>query len=113
MTDHDNLISIVLRTSPSAGEIQRLIKEWRDATRFLSNVSKKISHPLYNQIIADGNAVVPSLLRDLKDNGPADWFWTLTTITGENPINENIAGNMTEMTAAWLEWRRKAGHLNN
>jgi hypothetical protein len=113
VTDRDNLTSIVLRTSPSAGEIQRLIKEWRDATRFLSNVSKKISHPLYNQIIAHGNVVVPSLLRDLKDYGPADWFWALTKITGENPISENIAGNMAEMTAAWLEWGRKAGHLND
>ena len=113
MTDRDNLTSIILRTSPSAEEIQRLIQEWRDATRFISNVSKKISHPLYNQIIAHGNVVVPSLLRDLKDHGPADWFLALTKITGENPISGNISGNMTEMTAAWLGWGRKAGHLND
>ena len=112
-TDRDNLTWIVLRTSSSAGEMTRLIKEWRDATRFLSNVSKKISHPIYNQIIAHGNLVVPSLLRDLKDNGPADWFWALTKITGENPITENMAGNMAEMTGAWLEWGRKTGHLND
>ncbi|RLS82223.1 MAG: hypothetical protein DWI02_02545 [Planctomycetota bacterium] len=60
MTDRDNLTSIILRTSPSAEEIQRLIQEWRDATRFISNVSKKLFHPLYNQIIAHGNVVVPS-----------------------------------------------------
>ena len=47
-TDRDNLTWIVLRKSSSAGEMKRLIKEWRDATRFLSNVSKKISHPIYN-----------------------------------------------------------------
>ncbi len=53
---------------------------------------------------------VPFILKDLIANGPDDWFWALSKITGENPITEDIAGDMNKMTEAWLTWARKAGY---
>lgn len=36
----------------------------------------------------------------------------LTAITDHNPITPEIAGNMVQMTQAWLQWGRKAGYVN-
>lgn len=82
----------------------RLAKSWKQATRFFGSVDDKVMHPLYQQIIGMGEAAVPLIIEDLKTNGPKDWFWALTAITGENPISEKIAGDMQSMTEAWLRW---------
>ena len=66
-------------------------------------------HPAYQQIIGMGWEVLPLILRDLKES-KADWFWALTAITGANPISEGIAGNITQMTEAWLQWARAKGY---
>lgn len=87
--------------------IPELIDQWKHETRLTSNVGKKTRHPAYQQIIFIGDAAVPYLLADLETNGPQDWFTALTTITGENPITEDIAGNMRAMTDAWLTWGRE------
>ena len=60
-----------------------------------------------------GEPAIPLILKDLADNGPNDWFWALTAITDENPITEEIAGNMVAMTEAWLQWGKGAGYLND
>ena len=57
-----------------------------------------------------GMDAVPFILKDLMTNGPDDWFWALSKITGENPITEDIAGDMNKMTEAWLLWARKSGY---
>jgi hypothetical protein len=60
-----------------------------------------------------GEAALPFILKDLAENGPDDWFWALTAITDENPITQDIAGNMAAMTEAWLQWGKKAGYLSD
>jgi hypothetical protein len=59
-----------------------------------------------------GELALPYILQDPADNGPDDWFWALAAITDENPITEEIAGDMTAMTEAWLQWGRKAEDNN-
>lgn len=88
-----------------------LAKHWRAETEFFSKVSKRVMHPAYQKIIGMGEHAIPLILQDLADNGPDDWFWALTAITDENPINEKIAGDMAAMTEAWLQWGRNAGYL--
>jgi uncharacterized protein YukE len=85
---------------------------WKRETRLISNVTKKAIHPAYQQIIALGDSAVPLILQDLATNGPEDWFWALTTITGDNPITEDSAGNMRAMAEAWLKWGLAKGYLN-
>lgn len=86
---------------------------WKSETKLFSNVTKRATHPAYQQIIGMGPAAVPYILRDLAEHGPNDWFWALTAITGENPISEAIVGNMTAMTEAWLQWAEAAGYLSD
>jgi hypothetical protein len=81
-----------------------LADRWKRETKFLSNVTAKSTHIAYQRIIGMGPAAVPFIIRDLEDNGPNDWFWALHAITGENPITEDIAGNMVSMTEAWTKW---------
>ena len=86
-----------------------LATKWKNETGLLSNVTKKCTHPAYQQIIGMGWESLPLILRDLKES-KADWFWALTAITGANPISEEIAGNTTQMTEAWLQWARAKGY---
>jgi hypothetical protein len=60
-----------------------------------------------------GESALPFILKDLADNGPHDWFWALTAITEENPITQDIAGNMVAMTEVWLRWGITAGYLKD
>ena len=93
-----------------AARFKRLAAVWKSETRFLSNVTRKATHPAYQAIIGMGELAVPFILQDLADNGPNDWFWALTAITEENPITEGMAGNMTAMTEAWLQWGVRTGY---
>jgi hypothetical protein len=88
----------------------RLAKAWKSETELVSKVTKRILHPAYQKIIGMGESAIPLILQDLAQNGPEDWFWALTAITDENPIPENIAGNMLAMTEAWLQWGKRAGY---
>jgi hypothetical protein len=93
-----------------AARFRELAAKWRAETKFVSNVSKRSLHPAYQRIIGMGEAVVPLILQDLQENGPDDWFWALSAITGENPITEGIAGNTDAMAQAWLKWGARAGY---
>lgn len=91
----------------------QLADKWKKETALIGPVSKKSMQPEYQQIIGMGESAVPWILSDLRENGPADWFWALTAITGENPITKDIAGNMSSMTEAWLKWGKAAGYLHD
>ena len=101
---------VAVRAAPALERRFSLLStKWKNETGLLSNVTKKCTHPAYQQIIGMGWEVLPLILRDLKESS-ADWFWALTAITGANPISEEIAGNITRMTEAWLQWARAKGY---
>jgi hypothetical protein len=85
-----------------------LAEQWKRETAYLSNVAKKAMHPAYQGIIGLGEPAVPLILEELQQD-PADWFWALAAITGENPVRESSAGNIEEMADAWLRWGREQG----
>ncbi|HLN32081.1 MAG TPA: hypothetical protein VK395_30400 [Gemmataceae bacterium] len=86
-----------------------LSETWKKDTEYLSKLSKKVMHPAYQRIIGMGRDAIPFILNDLKED-PADWFWALTAITGENPVAEASAGKVEEMAKAWLLWGRERGY---
>jgi len=90
-------------------DFRRLADTWKKQTGHLSNISKKCTHPAYQQIIGMGSTVIPFILRDLKKTRD-DWFWALTAITRENPIPARDAGYINRMTEAWLAWGRARGY---
>lgn len=92
---------------------KKLAKAWKSETELISKLTKRVMHPAYQKIIGMGEAALPFIFTDLAENGPDDWFWALTAITDENPITEGIAGNMSAMTEAWLQWGRNAGYLDD
>ncbi len=99
--------------SSAGGKFSELAEQWRRETCIYSNISKKWAHPAYQRIIGMGYPAVPLILRDMETNGPDHWFWALTSITGVNPITEDMAGNMAAMTGAWLEWGKNQGYLTD
>ncbi len=91
-----------------ARQFNDLANTWRKETGHLSNITKKCTHPAYQRIIGLGPGVVPLILGDLKASHD-DWFWALSAITGDNPITDSDAGNISLMTEAWLRWGRANG----
>lgn len=87
-----------------------LEKEWKESTPMLSSVTEIVMHPSYQQIIGMGVTAIPliflSMRRELDH-----WFWALSAITGENPVDIKHRGKIKEMTNAWLDWGLKNLYL--
>jgi plasmid stability protein len=106
------ILAATAATAPAAVTVekfQRLASAWHKAVAHHSSSSKRESHPAYQEIIAMGPAVVPSLLGDLEVKR-RHWFTALTAITGVNPVSESDAGNIPRMIDAWLLWGRTNGY---
>ncbi|MEX2119209.1 MAG: type II toxin-antitoxin system ParD family antitoxin [Pirellulales bacterium] len=89
---------------------EALSKEWKAQTRFMSSFTDMAMLPTYQRIIGLGPVAVPWLLQELE-NDPDYWFSALEAITGENPVPEELRGNLEGMAAAWLEWGRVHGYV--
>lgn len=87
-----------------------LATQWRNETAHISSLTRAVSHPAYYKIIGMGRAAVPLMLRRLREQ-PEFWFWALTSITREDPIPPDAAGNVRKMTKAWLDWGKGKGIL--
>ncbi len=87
----------------------KLAKKWKRDTMNLSSIGKMISHPAYLRIIGFGPKAIPLILNQMEKE-PDFWFWALKSITGEDPITEEILGNLKAMTKAWLDWGREHGY---
>ncbi|MCI0685204.1 MAG: hypothetical protein L0Y71_24155 [Gemmataceae bacterium] len=87
----------------------RLADSWERATAHLSSMSAASEHPIYQEIISLGPAVVPLLLRDLEGT-ERHWFIALRKLTGANPIPPSAAGNVPKMIDAWRHWAKENGY---
>lgn len=100
-----------LAVSQSTQErFHKLVANWKAKSRHLSNVAQISMVFSYQSIIGMGPEVVPLILAEL-DKEPDHWFWALEAITGENPVGDDIAGDMEASAKAWLQWGRKNGLL--
>jgi hypothetical protein len=82
---------------------------WRAETGHLSSSTKIVAHSAFREIIRLGPAVIPFMLRDLKQQ-PRLWVWALPEITGEDPVPAADRGDITKMTNAWLRWAEERGN---
>ena len=99
-------------TAPDAGErFRRLLAEWKEQSKYLSNTAQIAMLWPYQRIIGMGAAAVPLILREL-DTEPDQWFWALEAITEQDPVPPEAAGLVRPMAEAWLEWGRRQGYLN-
>src|SRR5262249_47475981 len=82
---------------------QRLVAEWKQLSRHLSNVAQMAMLKPYQKIIGMGLTAVPLILRELQRE-PDQWFWALEAITEENPVPPEAMGKVRLMAQAWIEW---------
>ena len=87
-----------------------LAEAWREGRGVTSSMTKIVMHPAYLQIIGMGPVALPMILRELQRN-PDFWFLALQSITGENPVPREHAGNLKEMTQDWLNWAKLKGQI--
>lgn len=87
------------------------IKTWRAETAFWSSSTQRSMHPSYQQIIGMGKPAVGLLLEEL-DRDPDWYFWALQSITGENPVPMDSAGDFRAMRECWLRWGAMHGYLS-
>jgi hypothetical protein len=95
-------------------KFQSLVAQWRAERKTTSSWTDDIVNcPSYHKIMGMGDAAVPLILAELKNEGdePDHWFWALHVITGENPVAEADAGNILKMANAWLIWGSKLEYV--
>lgn len=90
-------------------EFNLLVAQWKQETSLFSSLDKICMHPAYQRIIGMGEKILPLIFNELERN-PAHWFWALSAITGENPIQPEQRGNLRKMTQAWLDWANSHGY---
>lgn len=111
MSESQMTANTSLNSSSIRDRFLRLNSEWKAQSRYLSNTAQMALLKPYQRIIGMGTPVVPLLLEELARE-PDQWFWALESITGEDPVPPEAAGNVRAMAAAWIQWGRQHGLLN-
>ncbi|HKI38296.1 MAG TPA: hypothetical protein VKA46_40985 [Gemmataceae bacterium] len=89
---------------------RRLAAAWHQVCPTHPRNPVRYDHPVYQQIVGLGAAIVPHLLRTLREY-PRDWFWALHVITGADPVTPEERGSVSGLREAWLRWARERGYL--
>lgn len=87
-------------------QFEALAADWKERSKYLSNVRQMAMLEPYQRIIGLGRPAVPLILEDLRRE-PNFWFWALEAITGEDPVPPDTNGVVDRMVDAWLEWGRQ------
>src|SRR5271166_3493915 len=93
-----------------ARRFQGLATQWIAKSRYRSNTRAMRNHPVYQELVALGEPVVPLILAELELESNVSWFTVLAGITGENPVPPALAGHVDAMARAWIDWGRKRGY---
>ncbi len=91
-------------------KFNRLAKEWREETEFVSAANKIILNAAYQQIIGMGPSALPFIFSDLEMQAD-HWSWALVAIIGEDPIRPEDYGDLQKMRDTWLRWATEKGFL--
>lgn len=75
--------------------------QWYEETGHLSSASATLLNPHHLKIISMGKAVVPLILKELKER-PYHWFVALAVLTDEDPVKKD--STFKEAVKAWLDW---------
>src|SRR5262249_7967281 len=75
---------------------RRLVDEWKEQSRYLSDSRRMAMLPSYQRIIGMGLPAVPLILEELRGE-PDHWFWALEAITEENPVPAQTVGKVRQM----------------
>ena len=90
----------------------RLLEDWKDRVKLLSNEKQMVLLRPYQNIIGMGLPAVPLLLRELERD-PHWLFWALESITGTDPVPVEDRGNLAAMCNHWRAWGITEGFINS
>ena len=105
-------------TRPAVHSLEERFHEqasrWSEETAHLSSPAQAMQHPSYQAILGlaldDRNEVIRLMVRDLQENR-RPWFWALSYLTQENPIERRDVGKLDRMIRAWVRWGVAKGIL--
>ena len=88
----------------------RLVIQWHQERGITSSLSEMILCPSYQKIIGMGEAAVPLILAQMKEEGddPDHWSAALEAITGVDPVPEEACGDTVKMAEAWFVWAEES-----
>ena len=105
-----NLIASHFELAPyHKAQFAALVEDWKQ-TRGPVDVSQMVMHSAYQQIIGTGRAAIPLILEELRRESD-HWFWALSAITGEDPVEDEDQGRISRMREAWLDWGIDRGYI--
>lgn len=84
---------------------------WLEETKMSSNVYMTLKHPAHLSILNLGIEIIPFLLEDLQEHNN-HWFYTLSIITGENPIMPESLGDIEKISDDWIEWGKSKNFID-
>lgn len=87
-----------------------LADDWEAATMLIASPRIAVVHESYQKIIGLGLQCVPALLRRLAETR-RNYFWALGAITHAAPA-QGIT-NVPDAVAAWQQWGRDNGYLDD
>lgn len=97
-----------LQDADVSRRFDRLMGEWKEGTRYLSNTAQMAMLRPYQKIIGMGPPALPLILQELRRE-PDQWFWALESITDQNPVPTENAGDVRLMAEAWIRWGVQEG----
>ena len=87
----------------------RLCRIWKRETQHMSCPEDMILHPAYLKIIGLGPSAIPLILAELEKKLDF-WFWALDAISDENPVPDDVQGDMERTRLAWIQWGYENAH---
>jgi len=106
-TNEDDLIDEQIKQI-----FNELANKWKNETTNLSSMQRITGNSAYLSIIGLGPSAIP-LIFDALRSEPDWWFCALRSITREDPVTEDMRGDINAMTDAWLNWGRKNGYVRD
>jgi len=102
----------VIAEKTLAERFQEQSDKWDRETAHLSSPTQRFTHPSYLAILGMANEnrdeVIDLLLKDMQRNR-REWFWMLSYLTHENPVEGKDNGKLHRMIEAWVKWGHRQG----
>ena len=92
-------------------QFAQLAEKWKAETGMMSNISHRIMHQAYQQIIRMGAKAIPFMLKDFQNGDFEDWFDALSKITRADPVSPSALGDVESMAKAWIQWGQQNSYL--
>jgi len=109
-THEDNAVILENVVDEFQEKFNKLADKWTQDVEGMSSTIEMTKHPVYQEIINMGEAVIPLMLKDLSQN-PIYWLPALRQITQENPVHPEQRGKIKLMADAWLSWGKEKGYI--